>query len=1470
MSFDTKDPKLVGYINEADIEINGIHTKALLDTGSCVSVVSKSFLDEHLQNSELHKIDQLLNIECADGSQLPYIGYIEADIYVSSGLPGSNSKSCLLLVIPDTPYSQSTPIILGTNILDEFIKDCKVNFGDQFLQRAQLHTPWYLCFRTLVIRDRELKKNKNTIAIIRSAEQAKVTLKPNQTLTIKGKTDKEINYPNTTAIIQESSESGLPGFVDITPAVIQFEYGKKKEVTVTLSNLTTNTVTIAPRTIICEIQPVQVTEEVFNNIQDNNPVPFIIDSLHMDQNNVLSEDEKIRLKELLQKHSDIFSKSEDDVGHCDRIKHRIDLCTGQETPFKQRHRRIPPMMIEEIRQHLEQLLSAGIIRKSKSPWASNIVLVRKKNGSLRMCVDYRSLNKKTVRDAYALPRIEEIFDVLKGSKYFSTIDMKSGYHQVEITEEHKERTAFTVGPLGFFEYNRMPFGLSNSPATYQRLMEECLGDYNMTICVIYLDDLIVFADTFEEHLERLDMILARLKQCNLKLSPEKCIFIQEKVNFLGHVVSSQGIETDPAKIEKIKNWPTPCNSDELRSFLAFAGYYRRFIRDFSKITRPLTDLLPPTPKKKGQKLKEEFVWTEKEENIFTNLKTILSTPPILAYPDFNLPFELHIDASAKGLGAVLYQEQQNQKKVIAYASRSLSKAEKNYSAFKLEFLALKWAITEKFSDYLTLAHFTVLTDNNPLTYVLTSAKLDATGHRWASALGEYSFDIFYRPGLKNADADIMSRYPFDKTQEKMEAIDRDTIKAICHALFPIPYIETLPCYNIDIVEATDIPGQSLALKEVREIRRMQRQDQLIEKWRKAVIDKQIPNNVWSSDDLTMKKQFKNFQMKRGLLFRTIIEDNTEIQQLVVPEQCRKEILQGLHDNVGHPGKERTLKLLRQRFYWPKMSSSVDDWVTDCNRCLRRKSSTNERAPLVNVNTTYPLELVCFDYLTIEPSKGGISNILIITDHFTKYAVAIPTKNQTAKTTAEAFYNNFILNYGIPTRLHSDQGANFESEIIKELCTIMNMKKSHTTPYHPQGNAGPERFNRTLLDMLGTLENDQKSDWKKYVSSLVFYYNSTPHETTKLSPYELMYGRKPKLPIDIQFEEITEGTNRTTTEYLKDLKDKMDHTKKIVEMYSEKAKQKNKKYYDLKAKAASISSGDKVLVKRVAFEGKHKISDKFEEETYIVLEQTKPEIPVFRVKAERSGIEKILHRNLLFKIEGKDDEEIEEDADDIDEETKPENKDTDTKELKVNGDENKDVELSEDHDVMRDDSESEYDGDVVTTFTHGDAHDVLTVPNQRERHEDLVEKAPLNIENTDIASTRNEIAQEEFVDDNEENLEEKVEEMHYSQQIGDRESMQECDSEANTAQKFQRHRESQEEGKEENTGKNLPLHIPVPAPRRSSRQQKPPDRYGNFIFKCINQRPIDNRLQALDELMKSGILSNMDSDTAHRIVSAIMN
>ena len=386
------------------------------------------------------------------------------------------------------------------------------------------------------------------------------------------------------------------------------------------------------------------------------------------------------------------------------------------------------------------------------------------------------------------------------------------------------------------------------------------------------------------------------------------------------------------------------------------------------------------------------------------------------------------------------------------------------------------------------------------------------------------------------------------------------------------------------------------------------------------------------DDYNMKKNFNSLKMIRGLLYRVIKDDEDTVNQLVVPECYRNDILHGLHNDIGHPGKDRTLSLLIERCFWPGMTVSVDKWVSNCERCIR-KSSKNIRTELTNIVTTYPLELVYMDYLTLEPSKGGQSNILVITDHFTKYAMAIPTQNQTAKTTADAFYNNFMVHYGIPTRLHTDQGANFESDIIKELCNLTGMTKSRTTPYHPMGNGCTERWNRTLLDMLGTLDTEKKVNWKKYIPSLVYAYNCTKHESTKFAPFELMFGRKPKLPIDSMFANtyITSTASKNTKDYIHDLKNRMQDTQRVVKEHSDKARMKQKVQFDKKAKASKLSLGDKVLVKILAFEGKHKIADKFEEDVYEVIEQQRPDIQVFRVRSNQ-GKEKVLHRNHLLPVE----------------------------------------------------------------------------------------------------------------------------------------------------------------------------------------------------------------------------------------------
>ena len=392
-------------------------------------------------------------------------------------------------------------------------------------------------------------------------------------------------------------------------------------------------------------------------------------------------------KEMLKRNAKVFSKDDMDMGRTNLVKHHIKLTDP--VPFKEAYRRIPPQMYDEVKTHLQEMLDLGGIRPSNSPWASAIVLVRKKDGRLRFCIDLRKLNNRTVKDAYSLPRIESILDSLGGAQIFSTLDLKAGYWQVEMAEECKAYTAFTCGPLEFYECDTMPFGATNAPATFQRLMHDCLGELNVNWCIVYLDDIIIFSDTKEEHLKRLEAVFQKLCAAGLKLKPSKCFFFREEIEYLGHVVSGKGISTNPKKIEAVSKWPTPKTVYDVRSFLGFVGYYRRFIKNFSRITKPIREVITGLENQSKRTAKKTYIeWTDAANTAFEHLKAMCVSTPILAYPDYQLPFTLHTDSSTDGLGAVLYQKQDGKLRVVAYASRSVSKAESNYPAHKLEFLEM--------------------------------------------------------------------------------------------------------------------------------------------------------------------------------------------------------------------------------------------------------------------------------------------------------------------------------------------------------------------------------------------------------------------------------------------------------------------------------------------------------------------------------------------------------------------------------------------------------------------------------------------------------------------------------------------------------------------------------------------------------------------------------------------------------------
>ena len=951
-----------------------------------------------------------------------------------------------------------------------------------------------------------------------------------------------------------------------------------------------------------------------------------------------------KAKNLLKSHQSLFAKHDLDMGRTSLVKHNIILTDP--VPFKEKYRRIPPQLYEEVREHLQEMLDLGAIRASNSPWSSPIVLVRKKDGRLRFCIDLRKLNLRTVKDSYSLPRIESVLEHLVGACYFSTLDLKAGYWQVELAEECKPFTAFTCGPLGFFECDTMPFGACNAPATFQRLMENCLGDLNLTQCLVYLDDIIIFSKTPEEHLDRLDAVFKRLAAAGLKLKPSKCNFFKEEISYLGHIVSKDGIKADPKKVEAVVNWEVPTTVQEVRRFLGFVGFYRRFIKGFSRIAKPLTNLLrglESSSKRTAQKTRVE--WDEQEQAAFQQLKDCLVTAPVLAYADYSLPFILHTDSSTEGLGAVLYQKQDGEERVIAYASRGLSKSEVNYPAHKLEFLALKWAVTEKFHEYLYGDMiFDVYTDNNPLTYVLTTAKLDACGHRWVAALANYNFNLFYKPGASNTDADALSRLGWpsalnDASAPGLSKIERPVVLAACVGVLranPV-YIESIALSDSVVPPEILQPFNPGMGKE--QWKTLQREDPVLSTVISGLQSGTIRKKALSSDDDPALKYYvrhqKQLVLKDDVLYRKVYSDNTKTRsshlQVILPPSLRAKALKGCHDQIGHLGRDKTLGLLRERFFWDTMYKDTVAYISKCSHCIRRKAVT-QVAPMQPIHATQPLELVHMDFLQLEPSKGKIENILVVTDHFTRYAQAYPCKNQTAFTTAKVLWENFVTHYGFPDKFISDQGPNFEAHLIADLCKLAQVEKVRTTPYHPQTNGQCERFNKTLLSMLGTLPPEAKADWKLHVSSMTHAYNCTTNASTGYSPYYLLFGRHPRLPIDVELGIHRGGVGfKSTNQYVKRLQKRLQFAYTKARALANKESLRHKKLYDLRSRATSLCPNDLVLVKQVAFKGKHKLENRWEDQEYQVLEQPYPGIPVYKVQNMDNGNIRILHRNLLLPV-----------------------------------------------------------------------------------------------------------------------------------------------------------------------------------------------------------------------------------------------
>ena len=508
---------------------------------------------------------------------------------------------------------------------------------------------------------------------------------------------------------------------------------KGARVAIQLDNLTEDDIALTPEWEVGTISSVHLAQALTEGQLP--PVPAS-----------LTSEQQEDLHKLLEEYQDVFSKQGDPISSTSMVEHEIHT-TGR--PIKQPFRRQNPIIREIEQQQVKEMLRDGVIRPSSSPWASPVVMVKKKDGSMRFCVDFRQMNDATIKDAHPLPRIDDTLESLYGAQYFTTLDLKSGYWQVPITEEDKEKTAFRTSSGQLYEFNQLPFGLCNTPATFSRLMDRTLAGLAWNICLYYLDDIIVFSATWAEHLQRLKAVFERLRRANLKLGAKKCTLAAREVSFLGYKVTPDGLEPEPRLMEAISKLPPPINVAEVRSFLGLVGYYRRFVEKFFDKAAPLNALL---------RREQAWKWTEDCQEAFETLKGEIAARPVSAYPDFSKPFRLYTDASNIGLGAILAQKQQGKEKIICCASRTLNNAESNYSTTKKECLAVVWGV-QVFRPFLVATHFEILTDHYALQWLRSMKSTSAILHRWAAALEDYRFMILHRPGKLQGHVDALSRLP---------------------------------------------------------------------------------------------------------------------------------------------------------------------------------------------------------------------------------------------------------------------------------------------------------------------------------------------------------------------------------------------------------------------------------------------------------------------------------------------------------------------------------------------------------------------------------------------------------------------------------------------------------------------------------------------------------------------------------------
>lgn len=937
------------------------------------------------------------------------------------------------------------------------------------------------------------------------------------------------------------------------------------------------------------------------------------------------------LIDLCSKYSDIFALDDELSTVNNFYQHKIQM--NDQTPSYTKNYRIPHTHKTEIDSHVDKLLKNNLIEPSQAPYNSPVLLVPKKSVSdrktWRLCVDYRALNKKVVSDTYPLPRIDEILDNLGRAKYFTILDLHAGFHQVPLHPSSRDYTTFST-PKGSFRFKVLPFGLKISPNAFARMMNLAFSGLPPEICFLYLDDIIVIGLSESNHLNNIQTVFEVCKKYNLKLNAQKCKFFHTEVVFLGHKCTQNGVLPDDTKKFVIEQYPRPKNKDDVKRFVAFANYYRRFIRLFAEIAAPLNRLT---------RKNTEFIWTQTCEEAFLKIKNSLISPEILQYPNFTQPFILTVDASNFACGAVLSQCVDSKDLPVAFASKSFQKAEVNKSTIEKELIAVHWAI-KYFRPYLFGTKFTVKSDHRPLAYLFSMKDPSSRLTRMRLDLEEHDFVIQYIKGKNNVTADALSRISIDELKDtninvsKFLPITRSMTRQM-NAPVPIQDNIITEQTNIQVYEPLDTHNTT-NLPCIRSLNLNSVHTAYLCVYRHAkgtapYIQVSIPHNNSFSDYLfgeallrlqrkAVENDIDEFKIYFDDPIFTIIHPNqfkalgnrilTKIKIYLVkpiititdPNE-KMHIMNKFHNDPisgGHPGQKRLHAKIAANFYWKNMRTDIAKYVNACHKCRTNKpKNANKEALFLTPTPQQPFEKLVID--TVGPLPKSINgNLYVLTTicDLTKFIVCIPIPNKEARTIADALLKNIILVYGPMKTILTDKGTEYLNSTLKELCALFNINKDHSTPYRHETLGSIERSHRSLNEYLRSYLEEANADWETNLKFFSYCYNTTPNTTLefKYTPFELVYSKKP-LSFDFMLSNRIDPLYNID-EFAKESKYRLQIAVKEAKKFVEKSKLKSKSMYDRNINPLNIKLGDQVML--IDFT-RNKISDPIYKAPYVVEE-----------------------------------------------------------------------------------------------------------------------------------------------------------------------------------------------------------------------------------------------------------------------------